>query len=86
MAQTPHPNQVTPTGGPYWVTGVQSPDLTVENHGTIFLFRPESDAGRDWLAENTDPDAPWFGDALAVEHRYAHDLATAASNDGLVVV
>jgi hypothetical protein len=30
-------------------------------------------------------DGQWFGGALAVEPRYAHDLAQGASSDGLVV-
>jgi hypothetical protein len=58
-------------------------DITVENHGSIFLFRPESDAGKSWLEDNTD--GQWFGNALAVEHRFAYDLAQGALNDGLEV-
>lgn len=61
------------------------PDLQVENHGTIFLFRPVSRTGKEWLEEITNEESQWFGDALAVEHRYAWDLAQAAQGDGLEV-
>jgi hypothetical protein len=58
-------------------------DIEVENHGSIFLFRPLTNAGSEWLNENTD--GQWFGNALAVEHRYAFDLAQGAIDDGLKV-
>jgi hypothetical protein len=58
-------------------------DIQVENHGSIFLFRPFTDEGETWLRHNTD--GQWFGTALAVEHRYAHDLAAGAQQDGLVI-
>jgi hypothetical protein len=64
-------------------TSVETSDIQVENHGTIFLFRPVSDQGREWLEENTD--GQWFGPALAVEHRYAGDLAQGAIDSGLTV-
>jgi hypothetical protein len=63
----------------------QKADVTVENHGTIFLFRPWTDAAREWIEEHVDGEALWFGGALAVEHRYAYDLAHGMLNDGLTV-
>ena len=61
-------------------------DLQVENHGSIFLFRPLTDEGRVWLDENTETEGwQWLGGALAVEHRYAADLAYGAQADGLEV-
>lgn len=64
-------------------TQQQQPDCTVENCGSIFLFRPESDSAREWLEENTD--GQWFGGALAVEPRYARDLADAMLDEGLAL-
>lgn len=60
-------------------------DLRVENHGSIFLFRPMSDAGETWLRESVDAEALWFAGALACEPRYARGLADGASAEGLVV-
>ena len=55
--------------------------LSVENHGSIILFRPLSDAMNVWLRAHTDPTASWFGGALAVEPRYAEDLLRAIRAD-----
>jgi hypothetical protein len=46
--------------------------MRVENHGTLFLFRPEAPAEREWLEEHTD--GTWFGGALVVEPRYVEAL------------
>ena len=59
-------------------------DIEVHNDGSIFLFVPMTDAGEEWLRANTD--GMWLGGALAVEHRYARDLADGAQADGLVLV
>jgi len=64
---------------------VLNPDISIENHGTIFLFRLSTPAASEWVSQNVQSDAQFFGDALAVEHRYARDLAIAAVADGLVV-
>jgi hypothetical protein len=66
---------------------VEMPDLSFENHGSVFLARPVSERGQAWL----DDHCPWgddhtyWGDALVVERRYAADLAQAASDEGLEV-
>jgi hypothetical protein len=61
-------------------------DILVENHGSIVLLRPVSDAGREWLDDNISSDAQRLGDAVACEPRYVRDIADGAQNDGLVVV
>lgn len=60
-------------------------DFTIENHGSIFLVRPQNEPAREHLAENVQEDAQWFGDALVVEHRYARDLAAALEDNGYTV-
>jgi hypothetical protein len=62
------------------------PDVRVENHGSIFLFQPLSSAAREWIDQNIPDDAQFLGTALAVEHRYAHDIAEGMQADGLEVV
>ena len=52
-----------------------TPDVLVHNAGTVFLFCPLTAEAKQWIADNVQPDALWFGDALAVEHRYAWGLA-----------
>ena len=61
------------------------PDFIVENHGSIFLFRMNTPAAVEWISQNVQSDAQFFGDALAVEHRYARDLAVGMQANGLVL-
>lgn len=61
------------------------PDLTIENHGSIFLLRPHTEAGQEWLDENIGDDAQMLGNAIAVEHRYIEAIAIGAIADGLAV-
>jgi hypothetical protein len=58
-------------------------DVRVENCGSLFLFRPLTNAAQEWLEEHTD--GLWFGGALAVEPRYALDLAQGMLDDGLTL-
>lgn len=61
-------------------------DLVVENHGSLFLLRPMSDAAEEWLNEHLDPDnSQWFAGALVVEPRYIGDIVDGAVADGLEV-
>ena len=62
------------------------PDVRVDTRGgTIILFRPLTEDGKNWIKENTDPDAQWYAGALAVEYRYASDLLEGMQKDGLIV-
>lgn len=60
-------------------------DIRLEDHGSIILFRPLTDAGREWLETRTQEDAQWFGGALAVERRYAGAVADGATREGMEV-
>jgi hypothetical protein len=60
-------------------------DISVENHGSIFLMRPVTPEGATWLAENIGEDAMYLGDALAVEPRYAEAIVEGMQDDGLEV-
>lgn len=60
-------------------------DYIVENHGSIFLFRPQTPAAEKNLRDNVEDTAGWMGNALAVEHRYAFDLAKQLQAEGWVV-
>ena len=61
------------------------PDIRVHNEGTIFLFEPLTAAGSDWIHTTAPEEALFFGPSLAVEHRYARDVADAALDCGLVL-
>ena len=62
-----------------------TPDVLVCNEGTVFLFYPLTSRGREWVEENVQPDAQWFGNTLVVEHRYAWGLAQGMKDTGLVL-
>lgn len=60
-------------------------DLSVQNHGSIFLLRGETEAGRDWIAEHIPDDAQTWNGSIVVEHRYISDIVAGATNDGMEV-
>jgi hypothetical protein len=60
-------------------------DLTVTNDGSLFLLRPDSDAGRQWIEEHLPEDAPTWCDAVVVEHRFIADIVAGAAADGLEI-
>jgi hypothetical protein len=61
------------------------PDVQISKHGSLFLFQPLSSAANEWIEENVGGDTSYFGSALAVESRYALDLAGGMKDDGLVL-
>ena len=66
-------------------------DLVIEPRGSLVMFRPLTDAAREWIDEFVIPAAPagdnvqWFGGALAVEPRYVDDLADGMVQAGLIL-
>ena len=63
-----------------------APDFQVENHGSLILLRPATEAAREWLAFNCVPDPwQWFGNALAVEPRCAPDIVNGMIDEGFTV-
>lgn len=60
-------------------------DITIENHGTLYLLRPHTEPAHSWITENIDPSATFYGGALVVEPRYVEDIAIGMSADGLII-
>jgi len=60
-----------------------TPDILVQNEGTVFLFCPLTSQAKEWIDEHVQPDAMWFGNALVVEHRFAWGLAQEMKDTGL---
>jgi len=62
------------------------PDISVENHGSIFLLRPVSSAGQSWLRDNViGEETQIFGNAVVCEPRYVIDIVLGARAEGVVV-
>lgn len=60
-------------------------DIQLQNHGSIWLVRPVTDAGQNWIDENVTGESQWFGGALVIEPRYVGDIVEGMQADGLEV-
>lgn len=60
-------------------------DFEIQDEGSIVLFRPLSEAAKEWVRECLPDDAQWFGDAVAVEHRYASNIIVGITSDGMEI-
>lgn len=59
-------------------------DVTVENHGSIVVLRPLSNAGKDWVTEYIDQTGfQPYRDSVIVEPRYVDAILTGMQKDGL---
>lgn len=52
---------------------------------TVYLLRPLTPAGFDWVNEHIPDDAQRLGNAIAVEHRFIAEIVKGIQNDGLAV-
>jgi hypothetical protein len=59
--------------------------IIVENHGSLYLLRPDTRTAQRWLERHVADDAQWFGGALVVEPRYVTDIVEGAREAGLEV-
>ena len=59
-------------------------DFAVENHGSIYLVRPLTEAAQEH-ADEVYAEAMTFGGAVAVEHRYADHNISLLLSDGFRV-
>ena len=62
-------------------------NFRVENHASIFLLRPHTDAARSWVEEHIGEDNGYqpYWPSVVIEARYVGDIAESIQNDGLVV-
>jgi len=63
------------------------PDFVVENHGSIFLLSPQTDAAREWAEQHIGSENGYqpYWPAVVVEHSYIADVVAGIQNDGLAV-
>jgi len=64
---------------------MSNPDFEVQDEGSICLLRPLTDAAKTWVGEHIPDDAQWFGNAVAVEHRFIEPIVVGIVADGLEV-
>ena len=79
----------SPTRRSNRVSAVAAPstDFLLENHGSIFLLRPQTTSARLWVDENIghyNGYQPYYP-TVVVEHRYIANIVEGIENDGLAV-
>jgi hypothetical protein len=62
-------------------------DIVIENHGSIFLLRPISKSGRQWLDQNIGDQNGFqpYWPTVVVEPRYIADIVNGIQADDLEV-
>ena len=66
------------------VDNVEKIDFQVRGEGTLWLLWPISNEAVAWCDEHLPEDAPMFGNAFAIEARYAEPIFNGLIEDGLV--
>ena len=63
------------------------PDFLIENHFSIFLIRPLTEAATVWLELNIEAAGSFqpYWPTVVAEHRYIADIIEGIQNDGLAV-
>jgi hypothetical protein len=62
-------------------------DFTVEHHGSVVLFRPNTPAGIEWANENIGQGNGYqpYWPTMLFEHRYVPEVINGIRVDGLIV-
>jgi len=61
-------------------------DVTIEDHGSVVMVRPVSDAAKSWVKEHVQLESwQWLGGAFACDHRMVMDLVDGMVEAGLEV-
>ncbi len=60
-------------------------DFYLDCHGTIFLLRPMTEEAVAWITEHIDPQAPYLGRAVAIEHRFVEPIVEGIKSEGLTI-
>ena len=63
------------------------PDFLLENHGSIFLLRPQNERGTAWVNENIGSENGFqpYWPTVVIEHRHIADIVAGIHADGLAV-
>jgi hypothetical protein len=62
------------------------PDFVAENHFTLFLLFPRSEAAKAWVSEFLPPDHLTFGQGIVIEANCFWPILEALQNQGYAVV
>jgi hypothetical protein len=68
------------------MTDTPRSDFIVRGYGdSVVLLSPLTEEARDWVSEYL-ADPMWFGNAVAIEHRYIDPIVEGIIRDGLGVL
>ena len=63
-----------------------APEIEISNLGTIALITPVNTAGLKWMSDRIYAEPwQWQGVSLAIEHRYAPEIISGATAEGVTV-
>ena len=60
-------------------------DFQVQDHGSVVILQPLTEAASDWVDENLPTDVMTWGGGVAVEPRYIMPIIEGIEEDGLTV-
>jgi hypothetical protein len=60
-------------------------DVIFENHGSIWLADPRTEAAMEWIRDNVTGSVTWIAGRLLVEPRYVAELVEGMQLAGLEV-
>ena len=60
-------------------------DFTLQNHGSLCILTPLSEAGRDWAENSLPEDAMRWCGGIVIEPRYVGDIVDGILGDGLTI-
>jgi hypothetical protein len=61
-------------------------DFRIQNEGSIFILYVQTDAAKQWVADNLPEDIQlWGTNGVVVEHRFILDIIDGIENSGLTV-
>ena len=63
----------------------KTPDFFLDDHGSVWLLRPENEFATGWIDENLPKDRMYMGNAVAVEARYVEQIWLGLLSEGFTV-
>ena len=66
-------------------SGVQRPDIVLEDEGSVVLGRPLTLEAREWESAHVAPDVPRFAGAFAIQPASLEYVVAEMLADGLLV-
>jgi len=82
-------NGFSEKGEPVKISGTSQAqvDFLLENHGSIFLLKPQTPSAISWVEEHIGQDNGYqpYWPSCVVEHRYIADIVAGIQDHGLAV-